>query len=50
MVIIEAENNTSSLKTQLLVDCVFTDEVSSLSLSEFTSDFDPLIREIIATK
>jgi leucyl aminopeptidase len=50
MVIIEAENNTSSLKTQLLVDCVFTDEVSSLSLSEITSDFDPLIREIIATK
>ncbi len=44
MVVIEVENNVSSLKTQLLVDCVFTDEVSSLSLSGITLDFDPLIR------
>jgi len=50
MVVIEVENNVSSLKTQLLVDCVFTDEVSSLSLSGITLDFDPLIREIIASK
>jgi leucyl aminopeptidase len=50
MVIIEAENNVSSLKTQLLVKYVFIDEVSSLSLSEITPDFDPIIREIIETK
>jgi len=50
MVVIEVENNVSSLKTQLLVDCVFTDEVSSLLLSGITLDFDPLIREIIASK
>jgi leucyl aminopeptidase len=50
MVIIEAENNISSFKTQLLVNYVFTEEVSSLSLSEITPDFDPIIREIIETK
>jgi leucyl aminopeptidase len=50
MVVIEVVNNVSSVKTQLLVDCVFTDEVSSLSLSGITLDFDPLIREIIASK
>ncbi len=50
MVIIEAENNVSSLKTQLLVNYVFTDEVSSLSLSEITPVFDPIIRDIIETK
>jgi leucyl aminopeptidase len=47
MVLIEAENNISSLDTQLLVNYVFTDEVSSLSISEITPDFDPIIREII---
>ena len=46
MVLIEAENNISSLNTQLLVNYVFTDEVSSLSISEITPDFDPIIREI----
>ncbi len=50
MVVIGVENNIFPLKTQLLVDCVFTDEVLSLSLSEITLDFDPLIREIIASK
>ena len=50
MVIIEAENNISSLKTQLLANYVFIDEVSSLSLSEITHDFDPIIRDIIETK
>ena len=50
MVIIEAENNISSLKTQLLVNYVFTDQVSSLSLSEITTDFDPIIREIVETR
>jgi leucyl aminopeptidase len=34
------------LNTQLLVNYVFTDEVSSLSISEITPDFDPIIREI----
>ena len=47
MVLIEAENNISSLNTQLLVNYVFMDEVSSLSISEITPDFDPIIREII---
>ena len=46
MVLIEAENNNSSLNTQLLVNYVFTDEVSSLSISEITPDFDPIIRGI----
>ncbi len=46
MVLIESENNISSLNTQLLVNYVFTDEVSSLSISEITPDFDPIIREI----
>ena len=46
MVLIEAENNISSLNTQLLVNYVFTDEVSSLSISEITPDFDPIIGEI----
>ena len=46
MVLIEAENDNSSLNTQLLVNYVFTDEVSSLSISEITPDFDPIIREI----
>jgi leucyl aminopeptidase len=46
MVLIEAENDISSLNTQLLVNYVFTDEVSSLSISEITPDFDPIIREI----
>jgi leucyl aminopeptidase len=46
MVLVEAENNISSLNTQLLVNYVFTDEVSSLSISEITPDFDPIIREI----
>jgi leucyl aminopeptidase len=46
MVLIEAENNISSLNTQLLVNYVFTDEVSSLSISEITPDFDPIIRGI----
>ena len=50
MVVIEAENNISSLKTQLLANYVFTDELSSLSLSEMTPDFDPFIREIIEAK
>ncbi len=50
MVIIEAENNILSLKTQLLVNYVFTDQVSSLSLSEITTDFDPIIREIVETR
>jgi leucyl aminopeptidase len=50
MVIIEPENNISSLKTQLLVNYVFTDQVSSLSLSEITTDFDPIIREIVETR
>ncbi|TLX92152.1 MAG: leucyl aminopeptidase [Thaumarchaeota archaeon] len=44
--LIEAENDISSLNTQLLVNYVFTDEVSSLSISEITPDFDPIIREI----
>src|ERR1041384_4606327 len=47
MVIIEPENNFSSLKTQLLVNYVFTNDVSSLSISRVTPDFDPIIREII---
>lgn len=47
MVIIEPENNFSSLKTQLLVNYVFTNDVSSLSISKVTPDFDPIIREII---
>ena len=47
MVLIETENDISSLNTQLLVNYVFTDEVSSLSISEITPDFDPIIREII---
>jgi leucyl aminopeptidase len=46
MVLIKAENDISSLNTQLLVNYVFTDEVSSLSISEITPDFDPIIREI----
>jgi leucyl aminopeptidase len=46
MVLIEAENDISSLNTQLLVNYVFMDEVSSLSISEITPDFDPIIREI----
>ena len=46
MVLIEAENDISLLNTQLLVNYVFTDEVSSLSISEITPDFDPIIREI----
>ena len=46
MVLIEAENDISSLNTQLLVNYVFTDEVSSLSISEITPDFDPIIRGI----
>jgi leucyl aminopeptidase len=46
MVLIEAENDISILNTQLLVNYVFTDEVSSLSISEITPDFDPIIREI----
>ena len=46
MVTIEAENNISSLNTQLLVNYVFTDEVSSLSISEINPDFDPIIGEI----
>ena len=46
MVLIEAENDISSLNTHLLVNYVFTDEVSSLSISEITPDFDPIIREI----
>jgi leucyl aminopeptidase len=46
MVLIEAENDISSLNTQLLVNYVFTNEVSSLSISEITPDFDPIIREI----
>lgn len=50
MVLIEAENNISSLDTQLLVNYVFTDEVSSLSISEITPDFDPIIREITESK
>lgn len=50
MVLIEAENNISSLNTQLLVNYVFTDEVSSLSISEITPDFDPIIREITESK
>ena len=50
MVIIEAENNILSLKTQLMVNYVFTDQVSSLSLSDITSDFDPIIREIVESK
>jgi leucyl aminopeptidase len=47
MVIIELENNFSSLRTQLLVNYVFTNDVSSLSISRVTPDFDPIIREII---
>jgi len=47
MVIIEPENNFSSLKTQLLVNYVFTNDVSSLSISKVTPDSDPIIREII---
>lgn len=50
MVVIEAENNISSLRTKLLVNYVFTDQVSSLSLSDITSDFDPIIREIVESK
>src|SRR5918993_193308 len=50
MVVIEAENNISSLRTKLLVDYVFTDQVSSLSLSDITSDFDLIIREIVESK
>jgi len=46
MVIIEPENNFSSLKTQLLVNYVFTNDVSSLSFSKVTPDFDPIIGEI----
>jgi leucyl aminopeptidase len=50
MVIIEAENNISSLRTKLLVNYVFTDEVSTLSLSDITNDFDPVIRDIVESK
>ena len=50
MVIIEPENNFSSLKTQLLVNYVFTEDVSSLSLSKVTPDFDPIIGEITESK
>jgi len=50
MVVIEAENNISSLRTKLLVNYVFTDEVSTLSLSDITNDFDPIIREIVESK
>jgi leucyl aminopeptidase len=50
MVVIEAENNVSSLKTKLLVYYVFTDDVSTLSLSDITNDFDPIIREIVESK
>ena len=50
MVVIEAENNISSLRTKLLVSYVFTDQVSSLSLSDITNDFDPIIREIVESK
>jgi len=50
MVIIEPENNFSSLKTQLLVNYVFTDDVSLLSLSKVTPDFDPIIGEITESK
>ena len=50
MVIIEAENNISSLRTKLLVNYVFTDEVSTLSLSDITNDFDPVIRDIVDSK
>ena len=50
MVIIEPENNFSSLKTHLLVNYVFTNDVSSLSLSKVTPDFDPIIGEIIESK
>jgi leucyl aminopeptidase len=50
MVVIEAENNISSLRTKLLVNYVFTDEVSTLSLSDITNDFDPIIREIVKSK
>src|SRR6187551_3817983 len=50
MVIIKPENNFSSLKTQLLVNYVFTNDVSSLSLSKVTPDFDPIIGEIIESK
>ena len=50
MVIIEPENNFSSLKTQLLVNYVFTNDVSSLSFSKVTPDFDPIIGEIIESK
>jgi leucyl aminopeptidase len=46
MVTIEPENNFSSLKTQLLVNYVFTNDLS-LSMSKVTPDFDPIIREII---
>ena len=50
MVIIEPENNFSSLKTQLLVNYVFTNDVSSLSLSKVTPDFNPIIGEITESK
>lgn len=50
MVIIEAENNFLSLRTKLLVNYVFTDEVSTLSLSDITNDFDSIIREIVESK
>ena len=50
MVVIEAENNISSLRTKLLVSYVFTDQISSLSLSDITNDFDPIIREIVESK
>ena len=50
MVIIEAENNISSLRTKLLVNYVFTDEVSTLSLADITNDFDPVIRDIVESK
>lgn len=50
MVVIEAENNISSLRTKLLVNYVFTDDISTLSLSDITDDFDPIIREIVESK
>ena len=50
MVNIEVEINSGSLKTQLLVNYVFTEDISTLSLSEFTPFFDPLIRQIIESK
>ena len=50
MVDIEAENNISSLRTKLLVNYVFTDQISTLSLSDITNDFDPIIKELVESK